>query len=282
MEEINSLELWQLHSALSVVDAAILMCGEDPDNYFLNVDGKRIEMRGQPNGYPATLSALKTAILENEIQANVAHSMRGAPPSHASNTDPYETYTQPNEERISYDMLICRQSSQANCETETTGQTLLNFNLDDIQSEPFLYICKEPNWEQTTVRSADLKQWLKSRDIFPHFFFPRGNIESFRSMKHPRYSSKLACVVAAWEAVTAASSNKSVKQTLAAWILKNGAQYGVGKKGNVTSTIANKIATIANWEPDGGAIKTSTRDNNDSPEPIKEPVQNYKRGPKDR
>ena len=88
--------------------------------------------------------------------------------------------------------------------------------------------------------------------------------------------------MAAWEACTSVSNNKNAKQTLEAWILKNGAQFGVGEKGNVTKGIAKVLATIANWDISGGAIKTSTKDNNDSPEPIKEPVQYYKHSPRDR
>ena len=279
---IDSLKPWRWSNTLSVVDAAILMCLENPDDYFQSSDGERQRMMGQPEDYIASFRALTFAIEKNEIQASIVHSIRSAQPRNKDHENVFDDLSSTNEVEVTYDMLINRNANQTDLKTENTGQTLLNFNLSEINSKNSFYITQKPNWELTTVQFADMKKWFENKNEVHPFFSPNENIESFRSIKHPRYSSKLACVVAAWEAFTSVSNNKNAKQTLEAWILKNGAQFGVGEKGNVTPGIAKALATIANWDISGGAIKTSTKDNNDSPEPIKEPVQNYKHSSKDR
>ena len=121
-----------------------------------------------------------------------------------------------------------------------------------------LYILKEPDWHLTTVEIDDLRAWFRTKGMAPRFFFPEVMAEGFKDPNHARYSAKLATAVAAWETVKSATKGNSVKQTLTAWIVSNGVKYGLGGEQEVVSnSIAEEIATIANWRTGGGATPTS-------------------------
>jgi len=113
----------------------------------------------------------------------------------------------------------------------------------------------EPN---SVVDVEDLKAWLLMRGFQYNFFFPEADLHEFKDPKHPRYASKLAAIVAAWEAVTEAERNKTVKQTLVKWLNKEAAKYGLLDDNNEPrKKIIEDLASIANWEPTGGAPKTA-------------------------
>lgn len=118
---------------------------------------------------------------------------------------------------------------------------------------------------QTTVKVEDLEEWLFLRDFYPAFFFPENVSRDVKDQKyafqdptHPRYAPKLAAIVAAWEAVSEAKGGKSVKATLAEWLRQNADQYGLRNKenGELKEDVIEKLASVANWEPTGGAPKT--------------------------
>lgn len=278
MTKLSSIELWKLADTLSVVNASILICGGDPSDFYWDDDGNRVQKTWQHEGFEAVLSALRSAILTNKLAANVTHALRSGRTGYSYDDQPYEVYVHGYEDRISYDLLIARHHRGGEYETKTLGQTVLNFSPDSLSSERYLYICKEPNWEQTTVEVEHLKDWLKLRGVFPDFFFPRGNTDQFRSSENPRYSAKLACAVAAWEAVTKPARNKSVKQTLQDWVQSNGVQYGVGENSVVSPTAAEEIAKISNWNTKGGATATSDGFDGNEQETEKKPVENYRFG----
>ncbi|SFJ75351.1 hypothetical protein [Celeribacter neptunius] len=279
-------DLWRLSDSLSVIDAAILITGNNPEEKSADYDdyGDAIgqSQRRDYAGYEAVFKALRAAILSNKLRADVRHSMRGT--RYGTDTDydgvPYEIVQMPHEEQLSYEYLIARQETSDNGRHPLNygGKTRLNFSVDDIRQDRFFYIHKEPNWEQTLIAVDDLKDWLSERGIHPPFFFPQGKSEGFRDKNHPRYAPKLATAVAAWEAVTTASANASVKQTLATWIQSNGVKYGLGdEKEIVSATAADEVAKIANWNLKGGANPTAV--NEDLPKDEKrEPIENYKFG----
>lgn len=273
-------DLWRLSDELSVVDAAILITGNDPAKEMKLRDDDSGVVWGQKTdyeGYAPTFKALKAAILGNKLRANVKHSMRGQITERDEGNYEYEIVEMPHEETVSYDMLINQRSKSGYHDQNYTATTWLNFSASDLQtgSSGSLYVCKEPNWSETMIGVDDLKSWLESRNIFPPFFFPVSPAEGFRDKNHPRYSAKLATAVAAWEEVEHAAPNMSVKQTLDAWIQSNGRKYGLGSDGLVSSGMAKDLATIPNWDTNGGA--TPTRASTSLP-PVspEEPVQNYK------
>ncbi|WP_208436992.1 hypothetical protein [Bartonella taylorii] len=117
----------------------------------------------------------------------------------------------------------------------------------------------------STVSIEDLKEWLLSCDKRPKFFFPEDDSHEMKDQKygfqdptHPRYAPKLAAVVAAWEAVKEAAPNKTVKQTLEKWLQEHASQYNLldKKTDKPNNGVIEQLASVANWEPKGGAPKT--------------------------
>lgn len=275
MAKLSKLDFWRLADDLSVVNAAILICGEDPSDWTNDQDGNRVQLTWQHDGYDAAFAALRGAVLANKLPANVKHSMRAGRTGFAEPDCYYEITEQPHEEQISYDLLIARNAKSGGYNTAVDGQTLLNFTLDTLRSERLLYICKEPNWEQTMLDVTDIRNWLKSKDLFPEFFFPKGSSEGFRDENNDRYAPKLACAVAAWEAVKHPMKNKSVKQTLQYWIQSNGVKFGMGENSVVSPTAAEEVAKIVNWNPKGGANLTSPTAEDDYLDAHEKSVENY-------
>lgn len=275
---LSSMDLWRLSDTLSVVDAAILIIGGNPGEKNVEYDGnEEFEYIAWTKAidYPAAFKALRNAILSNRLAADLKFSMRGAQNDTFFDGETYEIPQQNGEERISYDLLLSRPVSSAEGPEQPAGTTRLNFSVEDIAHEKFLYICREPNWEQTLIDVEDLKEWLSSRGIYPSFFFPESKPEGFRDKSHPRYSAKLATAVAAWENIDAPERNSSVKQTLTNWIQSNGVKYGVGDgKGIVSTTAAEEIAKIANWHTKGGANPTQASEYQPARKQ-REPIENY-------
>ncbi|MDQ2092740.1 hypothetical protein [Rhodalgimonas zhirmunskyi] len=274
---LSLMDLWRLSDVLSVEDAAILIIGGNPGEKVTEcVDNKDVEYvywKGHKD-YPAAFKALRNAILSNKLRADVKYSMRGAQFTSTFDESVYEISQGPDEEQVCYSFLISR-SDDPLYSSSSSGQTRLNFSVDDIWQERFFYICREPNWEQTLVEVDDLKEWISCSGVFPPFFSPEGKAEGFRDKSHPRYSAKLGTAVAAWENVDAPEPHSSVKQTLSSRIRSNGEKYGVGDgKGIVSATAAEEVAKVANWNTKGGANPTPGPGD---PHPTKqsEPIENY-------
>ncbi|WP_180338224.1 hypothetical protein [Bartonella mastomydis] len=121
------------------------------------------------------------------------------------------------------------------------------------------------NESSSYVLVEDLKRWLLLRGQRPAFFFPKNDFDNIKDHKyafqdpnHPHYAPKLAAVVAAWEVVHEAAPNKSVKATLAEWLQENANQYDLRdkKSGKLKNDVIEQLASVANWDPTGGAPKT--------------------------
>lgn len=116
---------------------------------------------------------------------------------------------------------------------------------------------EDPDWDKTTVFVEHLKQWLDKRNLYPEFFFPGPQENSFENPKHERYSPELACAAAAWRAVTRPDPNKSVKATLDDWVAANAVSFGVNQgNGTPSQQSKDRIATLVNWQKKGGAPAT--------------------------
>lgn len=278
-EGLTETDLWRLSDCLSVTAAASLIAGHSPNDRFLSEDGD-YRFYDDKDGekerrFKAVFQSLRGAILSNRLAADVRLPMR-----RGGNTDDVDYGPQmPNESRMSYDMLLTRidGGGYGQLPKVIPGQTRLNFSVDELRGETDFFICSEPNWSETLIDVENLIEWLKKRGVRPAFFFPMGNEEGFRNKENPRYAPKLACAVAAWEAVRKQSPNKSAKQTLADWIQSNGVNFGVGTDGVVTPSAAEEIARVCNWATSGGANATwLASDEDDSLSPT--PVQNFKFG----
>jgi len=74
------------------------------------------------------------------------------------------------------------------------------------------------NWNDSTVATADLREWLSSKGLHPEFFFPDATCAAdYLDPNNPRYAFKLAAAVRAWQAVTD-PGGKHPKQALIKWL----------------------------------------------------------------
>jgi len=294
---LSSMDYWRLSDELSVIDATILMTGNDPsetldahdptDGSYLRDENGHIRQvqRKDYHGYIPSFRALKNAVLSNLLKATVRHPMRTAQHPHigeydTARSDDFDDFAAEHEKQFSYDMLIARIDPDE-CRPENTvkllGQTRLNFDLDDLRGQQYLYISKEPDWNETTIKVSDLKAWLEGKGLHPEFFFPNRPTADFKDKSNPRYSPKLAACVEAWEQVKAPKTNKNVKQTVSQWLQSNAASFGVGRDGIVSPTMADELAAVVNWHTSGGATPTAQPDSA-LEEDEREPVENYQFG----
>jgi len=257
----SDLDFWRLSDELSVIDVALLSAGHDPgevrvvgrDPAFAPIESIEHDHQYGPRtyddqGFRAVFKALRNRILNNEISAIIAYRarLRGTV---LVGSDPYDEPPDESELAVDYEILL---------RVSGDNQRFLFGGADEIETTETIFILREPDWNETRVRVEDVKRWFAERGVSPEFFFPQGKQEGFRQEQNPRYSPKLACAVAAWEAVQQPQPNKSVKQSLEAWITSNGVNYGVGgDDGVVSPTAAAEVAKIANWNPKGGATPTA-------------------------
>ncbi|ACP23930.1 hypothetical protein NGR_c01270 [Sinorhizobium fredii NGR234] len=241
----KAMEAWRLPDELSVVDAAILITGNDPSAEHEVYDHKMRrafleQVTTGHRGFEAAFSALRSAILANKLQARVVFSV--------------------DVERAELRAVV-RGSRQI---SELSGQ-LLSHCADAVSLQ------WEPDWKQTTVEVKELRRWLESRNHRPPFFFPttetqpepRPKVRDFMDRTHLRYSAKLACAVAAWEALADLPKSKAVKDAICDWVAEHGERYakpgdrnGFGAAGKVTGSALDQIASVVNWKPQGGAPRT--------------------------
>jgi hypothetical protein len=77
---------------------------------------------------------------------------------------------------------------------------------------------------------------------------------------NPRYAPKLAAAVDAWNNVSNNPDLwrvTSPKNALSKWLNENASAYGLTKDdGTPNATAVEEIAKVANWKPEGGANKT--------------------------
>ncbi|MEZ0191841.1 hypothetical protein AB9X41_21830 [Ralstonia solanacearum] len=111
----------------------------------------------------------------------------------------------------------------------------------------------------TTVDVDDFKTWLAGRGMKSGFFFPdASNAPDYLNPNDPRYSSKLAAAVRAWEAVPNPDGKITPKQALLKWLREHAVEFGLSNEdGNPNETGILEIAKVANWNTGGGAPKTS-------------------------
>jgi len=293
---LSKMDYWRLADELSIYDAAILMTGNDPsetvetyatDGTCLYDENGHIRMvqRRDYDGLTPCFRALKNAVLSNRLRATIRLPMRTSKHPHygeydSQRSDEFDDFSTENEKQFRYDMLIARLVSgeRRSNDVEISGQTRLNFDVDQLNGERFLYVSKEPNWAETTIAVDDLKEWLKEKGLYPPFFFPNRPSVDFKDRRNPRYSPKLAACVEAWEQIKGPRKSMSVKQTVKAWLKSNAASFGVSSEtGIVSDKLAEELAAIVNWKPKGGATPTPQLGKT-TDEKASEPVENYPYG----
>jgi len=127
-------------------------------------------------------------------------------------------------------------------------------------------------WDLTTVSVDELREFLHRRGMRGGFFaleepasisdtisLVQGEVESgFLKSQNTFYAPELALAVSAWEAVTQNhSSKRSPKDNLREWIERNWQTVWTDSSAKAPSKEAvERIATLANWKPAGGAPKS--------------------------
>lgn len=134
-----------------------------------------------------------------------------------------------------------------------------NQNWDSIAECMVEVTSDEPDLDRTTVLVSDLKTWLWARGLRTGFFFPSSNENpDYLNPKDPRYSSKLAAAVRAWQEVSIPNGKTTPKQALMKWLREHAAEFGLSDdEGKPNETGIEEVAKVANWNTGGGAPKTS-------------------------
>lgn len=113
---------------------------------------------------------------------------------------------------------------------------------------------------KTTIAVDELKRWLLSRNCKPPFFFAdeTPSTPAYLDPEHRHFAPQLAAAVAAWEAAQddGLRSGKSVKRTVSEWLEANYRRLGLVHGEERNNSAIERIATLINWEPGGGAPKT--------------------------
>ncbi len=277
---LSKMDYWRLSDELSVVDASLLVVGLNPGEVSLEdadiATSRLVKERVYGAGrsideadFRAVFKSMRSAIIGNNLRANLAFSARSPAYQTFSYEGEYRSEKIPaddNENVVNFDQLF---------KLADHGPRLFADKKLDLASARELYILSEPNWHETTVSVNELKIWLASRGLAPDFFFPKGNPEGFRDKSHVRYSPKLACAIAAWEAVKGSKKNMSVKMTVEEWVKANAVTFGmVGTDGVPSNQAVEQVAAVVNWATGGGANRTGEDQLDELEAPNKE-VQNF-------
>ncbi|WP_074381554.1 hypothetical protein [Bartonella doshiae] len=171
----------------------------------------------------------------------------------------------------------CRNNDVLTLSAATQFRTVYNGMLtagknNQLKVEWAYDFCDGIYGHDSSVNVEDLKRWLSSFGLRPAFFFPQVDSHeiseadshkskeqkyAFQDPKHPRYTPKLAAVVAAWEAMDTVEQSKNAKHTLKKWLEQNAAQYKLlNQSGKLKKDVIEQLASVANWQPKGGAPKT--------------------------
>lgn len=261
----TELDYWKLLDELTVTDAAILVTGHDPSeyDYLYDENGEPLRTKeGQHQtkqktshkGFMPAFKALRLAVLGNRLKAKLAFAATYTTEVDTSfyakgdvHYSSFEVSTGDDVVAVNFDHMLV---TNGGCESILSTS-------DFPQNATEINVIREPLWDQTTIRVEDLREWLAERGFPAPFFNIKMKKDGFRDPKHPRYAPKLAACIAAWEAVTVAAKNASVKQTLSDWLRSNAAAYGAANTdGIVSPTVAEELAAVANWNPKGGANPT--------------------------
>ncbi len=255
---LSAMDYWRLAGSLSVVNSAILITGNDPSKKYVanDIDGVPDFVQDTNyEGFDAAFEAMKDAILTNEISAAVAFPL---------------TDTETSDRQGGWGRKLTAILRGGSKVFELRG-------LSYYPKDTLVFLQKEPDWQKTMIEVRHLKSWLQSKGVYPDFFFPKGDPDSFMNKEHPRYSPKLACAVSAWREIKHAAKNKTPKQTIEAWVGGNGVNYGLrNEDGIVPKAAVDEIARVVNWQPQGGVARTRGVIDDASEGETPEKPENYK------
>lgn len=233
MNDIGALELWRLASDISVVNAAILIAGGDPEQ-ARDCHGD-ISLPGFTGAFEALTNAIKgghlKAVLVREAERGPLYDGRQASTVWVTSAQ----YLPRNVDPIAY-----------------TGEM--------PEDEERLYIVTEPSWERSSINVEDLRVWLRSRGCATGFFFPpevsaSNEPDVLMNPDHDRFAPELALAVTVWRALADLRKfPRGTKSAIEAWIESNPDAWA--GSGTLSASAKKRIATLVNWRRDGGAPRS--------------------------
>lgn len=244
---MEELDYWRLCEELNIVQASLLVVGEDPVSAEY-VEGWEAHKRAK--GYEAAKMAICGG-LKNYIL-------------HEKEWDELDQKT----ENLRLDYPNAAHFSEGESEylsalfsRSITGELVQQSDFD-MNGNDVGFLEGTIDVYRSTVNVDSLKQWLRLRlkGFATGFFFPeRVETVDFLDPHNPRYAPKLAASVKAWQAVTDGGS-KSPKQALNKWLREHAAEFKLtNDDGRPVEQAIEDCSKVANWKQTGGAPKTPSR-----------------------
>lgn len=215
-------EHWRLCDDFTVIQAALLIVGEDPS---VNERQTEAYLAEQITNFTPAFAALRGAVTKGTLRAVIRYNAR-RPHDWVGREPDSDVYSRHKDAVTGKDIMVSR----------------------------------VPSWELTTVSWDDLKEWLASRGFTTGFFFSnKESIPGYLDPTHANYAPKLAAAVEAWEAINKSPErlrNATPKQALDNWLRANAERFQLTKEdGSFNEQGIEDIAKVANWKS-GGAAKT--------------------------
>lgn len=216
--------IWHLHDDLSVDDASALIANEDPTRVEAGKNDFDFAERFAHVlvAHKALVNAINSGKLKATKRYDVAYRMTAWEFHSSGSPDSIGTFVEVVDE-------------------------------DDNR----YYMHRRPNWGETTVDREDLRTWLKTLRPPSGFLFEHEKQQpDYLDPSHPRYASKLAASVRAWENYKEIPG-KSPRQAMEKWLREHASEFGmVDEEGNPKKTPVEQCSEVANWAIIGGAPRT--------------------------
>jgi hypothetical protein len=217
---MESLDYWRLCDEFSVINAALLIVGEDPSNSIEYIQGWKAHIC--PDGYFAAKTALINAIYGKRLNATLRY--------------PARVLLDGEYEKIGEKIL-----EQGN-EFEIAIKDVPDWGQTTIKVED--------------LRSWLISRGFKTG----FFFADHVDAPDYLDKSHSCYAPKLAAAVDAWQAIAsdeALLDGKTPKQAIEKWLRENASRFGLSDDdGNPNKDGIEQISKVANWRLEGGAAKT--------------------------
>jgi hypothetical protein len=220
-------EYWKLADNLTVVQAALLIVGEEPSGQQEYILGWNEENR--PEHFNAVFSAIKNSVTIGILRAE---SRFDAEPRYQANQDIWLLRNYVESEYV-----------------------VVTYPPDGLE----LVVKMIHNWQETTIAVNDLKAWLLDKNFKPSFFFEETSSNpDYLHKDHPRYSAKLAAAVNVWLAMEDSNlyKGKSPKTAMSYWLESRYIELGLIYQEGINNTAIEECTKVANWNDKGGATKT--------------------------
>lgn len=215
---------WKFHQDLTVVQATLLIIGRNPSKESLVL--KELD---KVENFDCVFCAITTAIRNEKLKAIFHY-------------DAYET----------------KGWASVKDGESAFVQDIKTINYDQSK---IVYQTK-PNWSLTTVNVNDLKAWLLELNFPAPFFFGEksSHVPDYLDQNHPRYSTKLAASIKAWQAMDDDNLllKKTPKKAMESWLENRYKELGLEHNGKINNSAISECAKISNWQTEGGSPSTPT------------------------